>query len=136
MICSGFSNLTSVISPGSAGICPMRLTLCPLRHALSFLYRLCPLSPITFHLYPLTSALCPFSPQSTIRDPQSRHSPFPPGRRLGPYGFRLVERAYSSERLEAAFRNPNSFFYPLSPHHSVLLSTFSVPNSAFLYSIG
>ena len=30
---------------------------------------------------------------------------------FGPYGFRLVDRAYSSERPEAAIRLPNSFLF-------------------------
>ena len=51
----------------------------------------------------------------------------------GPYGFRLVDRAYSSERPEAAFLIPPSLFRlqmisSLSKSRPALLSDFSCPS--------
>ena len=55
--------------------------------------------------------------------PTSFFPAFPPGRRPGPYGFRLVDRAYSSERPEADFPRLPSALCPM-PHALCALLTF------------
>jgi hypothetical protein len=84
-----FPRLPSALCPMPYAPCPMPYALCPMRFALC--------SPSDLPIFP--------------------PSIFPPSLRgvgpYGPYGFRLVDRAYSSERPEAEFRLPHSVSSPI-----------------------
>ena len=82
---------------------------------------LCSPSSFCSTFLPVSHSLhLPFSPSLSI----DFSSAFPPGRRPGPYGFRLVDRAYSSERPEADFPRLPSALCPM-PHALCALPTFS-----------